>query len=383
MTIPCFPLSLDELENQYSPVPDDRNAAVQLLPLLSRFPKIQIQTAEVRTRPSRSALTADEEEAAIFVDTAFQQELQLIHDLLDLPDFWIADWKTNFDFGGSAYFAEEWLVRIAEAQINRGQVAAGISRLIDAFKLADIPGKTPGSIAPLLKLYRCDQAAKAAEVLVNLRPLPRQALDSLDRQVESLLERHDVARSIQYGLLFEDSIFNQKNGRYKSVRPKLFLENLQWRFRDFFYVISGRSTADRLDLLRLNSTHLELAKRSTSELIGSWTLPEGGAPLPPLRPKWDPYGSLRGLSSQRWIWIRREAVLRTRALLTHVALAVERYRRDHQEQPPDSLDALVPNYLSAVPADSFGNGPLHYQRLPSAFASTVSAPTSGTTVACR
>lgn len=46
---------------------------------------------------------------------------------------------------------------------------------------------------------------------------------------------------------------------------------------------------------------------------------------------------------------------------------MERYRRDHPEQPPDSLDALVPNYLTAVPTDPFGNGPLHDQRLPVGF----------------
>ena len=365
LTAQGVPLSLEELENEYSPVPDGRNAAFQLVPILSRFP--QIRSPESGSSRPRSALAADEKVTALGVEAAFQQELHLIHELLSLPDFWVPGWKTNLDFCGPAFLTEEWLLRIAEVQIDRGQVAAGISSLVDAFKLADIPYKTPGSIVPLLKLYRCNQAAKAVEILVNSRPLPRQALDSLDGQVEPLLDRHDVARSIQYGLLFAEWIFNQKNGVYKSAGPRPFPEALQRRFGDWSYVMIGRRTADRLDLLRANSAYLELSKRSTSELIGTWTLPGGGAPLPPLRPKWDPYGSLHDSSLQTWIWIRREAVLRTRALLTHVGLAVERYRRDHQEQPPDSLDALVPNYLSAVPTDPFGNGPLHYQRLPAGF----------------
>jgi hypothetical protein len=44
-----------------------------------------------------------------------------------------------------------------------------------------------------------------------------------------------------------------------------------------------------------------------------------------------------------------------------VVLAVERFRRAHQGQPPVSLDALVPQYLKAVPDDPFDGKPLKYR----------------------
>jgi hypothetical protein len=44
-----------------------------------------------------------------------------------------------------------------------------------------------------------------------------------------------------------------------------------------------------------------------------------------------------------------------------VAVAVERYRRDHGRWP-DPLDALVPKYLAAVPKDPQDGKPLRYQR---------------------
>ncbi len=43
------------------------------------------------------------------------------------------------------------------------------------------------------------------------------------------------------------------------------------------------------------------------------------------------------------------------------ALAIERFRRAHDGQPPSSLDALVPEYLSAVPQDPFDGKPLKYR----------------------
>ena len=58
----------------------------------------------------------------------------------------------------------------------------------------------------------------------------------------------------------------------------------------------------------------------------------------------------------RWglnLGIRRVAI---------TALAVERYRRAHGGAAPDSLDALVPAFMPAVPMDPFSGKPLVYKR---------------------
>ena len=53
------------------------------------------------------------------------------------------------------------------------------------------------------------------------------------------------------------------------------------------------------------------------------------------------------------------ADIRTRATLVHTAVAVERFRRKHGA-PPSSLDALVPDYLPAIPRDARTGDPLSY-----------------------
>ncbi|HEY2951688.1 MAG TPA: hypothetical protein VGK40_03840 [Verrucomicrobiae bacterium] len=45
------------------------------------------------------------------------------------------------------------------------------------------------------------------------------------------------------------------------------------------------------------------------------------------------------------------------------ALGVERYRLAHQGRLPESLAALVPNYLKEVPVDPFDGKPIRYKRL--------------------
>jgi hypothetical protein len=44
-----------------------------------------------------------------------------------------------------------------------------------------------------------------------------------------------------------------------------------------------------------------------------------------------------------------------------IAIAVERYRRAHQEQLPSDLAALVPAYLDALPIDPYSGAPMRYK----------------------
>jgi hypothetical protein len=52
---------------------------------------------------------------------------------------------------------------------------------------------------------------------------------------------------------------------------------------------------------------------------------------------------------------------------SRVAVAVERYRRDHQNALPAALADLVPAYLASLPADPATGGPLIYRRTADAY----------------
>jgi len=50
---------------------------------------------------------------------------------------------------------------------------------------------------------------------------------------------------------------------------------------------------------------------------------------------------------------------RRQAALT--AIAVERFRLEHEGQLPETLAEIVPGYLSAIPLDPFDGKPLRYR----------------------
>ena len=61
--------------------------------------------------------------------------------------------------------------------------------------------------------------------------------------------------------------------------------------------------------------------------------------------------------------LEREAAAVAELRAGQSAIAVERYRLAHGGALPSSLDALVPQFLAAVPADPFDGKPLHYKPL--------------------
>ena len=47
----------------------------------------------------------------------------------------------------------------------------------------------------------------------------------------------------------------------------------------------------------------------------------------------------------------------------HAALAIERYRLEHDDQLPPTLDVLVPGFLDRVPQDIYAAAPLRFRKL--------------------
>ena len=130
---------------------------------------------------------------------------------------------------------------------------------------------------------------------------------------------------------------------------------------DSFYVASGMMKADLNHYLEGMEHLLSVAGTldSTSKAVrdsldadlnsrsGAWAHPLSGMVL-------------SGLSRVVGKELRHVATMRC----AQTACAVERYRRSHAEQLPETLDALVPTYLSKVPEDPMDGHPLRFRKLP-------------------
>ena len=65
--------------------------------------------------------------------------------------------------------------------------------------------------------------------------------------------------------------------------------------------------------------------------------------------------------------VHRDTEDRAKARIAQTVLAIERYRLAHAGQLPDSVDALVPAYLPAIPSDPFDGKPLRFKRRQSGY----------------
>jgi hypothetical protein len=62
--------------------------------------------------------------------------------------------------------------------------------------------------------------------------------------------------------------------------------------------------------------------------------------------------------------IKKEATLAARLRSAEVALAVERYRLNHQGTLPASLEEVAPRYIHKLPSDPYNGGALQFKQLP-------------------
>lgn len=65
--------------------------------------------------------------------------------------------------------------------------------------------------------------------------------------------------------------------------------------------------------------------------------------------------------------VAKEARCMAQLRCTATGIALERYRKAHNGQYPDSLDALVPAFMPAVPLDPFDGKPLRFAKRPTGY----------------
>jgi len=108
------------------------------------------------------------------------------------------------------------------------------------------------------------------------------------------------------------------------------------------------------ELFRLQTECVEASKAPPEELLSRLQEIKAKAP------KLDPFSSLWLPTYEKFVrvFLRNQARLRC----SYVAFAVERFRRSHGRWP-DSLAALVPEFLKELPADPYTGLPLRFRRL--------------------
>jgi hypothetical protein len=178
-------------------------------------------------------------------------------------------------------------------------------------------------------------------------------------RVQQAIDASDVSAALSRDLMAERVIFIRQFWRYYGVDASS-PENFHFRFWSPLQAATRPWLTHQLvSELRLRAQLIHAAKqpwRQRQDILGSIVRQAPGPARPLQRPA---AGLSAAVLMDTDIPMTDERVAFTSA--SRVALAIERYRREHQQTLPSTLADLVPAFLDEVPADPYADATLLYK----------------------
>ena len=353
------PLSLPELDAWYAE--PEQNAAPLILRAAELLKELdpQDRTAKLWKALEEEANSQTPELLAADITAhvaALLPVLTMLREAAEIPD---ARFPIDIHSGSSVSLGHlkplQKMVQLAvlasEDALHRGDLVAAANFVMLALRTAQHTKTEPTHMSHLTSIVGYDAAVNSLERLLSSASLPSISLSQLSQE----FGRPDIQNHFQHAMIGErtmscsdvDSMFTRKafakmpellHRLLESQEFQIFAEPIVLREKRavllyFRQLLSIRPT----DWTAYRKSGLQWRRRTFTP-ISLMLLPFISLSVP--------------------FSTRSEAGLRS----AQVAIAVERYRSDH-DILPDSLDLLVPAYLPTVPEDPFDGNPLRYKRL--------------------
>ena len=347
------PLTLEELDRFYAAVPDGENAARVYAKAEKAFQPDAAAEAVLpfmgKTRTPEGAWPEDLLNRAERYLTANAETLALLHEAGRMPRCRhdVDMRKAASDpFGHTKALRN--LGRLLELQTaveaRRGRCGEALESVHAMLGLARSCKKEPLFLVQLVRILFQDRAMASLFAILNAGGADEPALAAAQRRISEEIAEDDFPLM---GLVGERcavvDAFQSKGGRFRQVGGLYRVLGLQEGDLCAFLDISGRLCElaaapypDRLQTARFCDG--EAMKLSRMRVLTRLMLPS--------------------LSTV----VRKGAPSHARLQLGLAAVAVERYRLKHGGLP-ESLDALVPEFLDAAPLDPFDGQPIRFKRL--------------------
>lgn len=391
------PITLAELQAKYPPIPDAQNAAVALLAVWeeedpafwqayldgeappsgrhypSYDPALPYLGANARRIPRTGPLPSNSLAAAEAYLKANADHLARVHAALQRPHF---RFPVKIEDGPDALLPHLSQLRIEAENFEiaallaseRGDKPAAIPALHDTARSGQILAEEPIFLSQLVRRACLEITLNSVEQLLSRQSLTKEELD----QLQSLLDQINLRGVARSALIderpFSLSVFNPdvmaralRNNSSEDGTDSP--EQTAHRLRIGYSALQMLGFWDRDRRLMLQTFHgaIELAGQETPESLTNFDALFEAASQEARKfpPKIFSAMLLPALQRVPLRFATFEA--RRRAAL--VALAVERYRLDHQDRIPDTLEALVPDYLPAIPSDPLDGQPIRFSKL--------------------
>ena len=275
---------------------------------------------------------------------------------------------------------------------DRGQKEDACADVWAMIQLADFLAKEPVLSRQWIRLRICRSAIEDMEQLAATGNLPPAWNRKFAGRLAALNPAGDLARDVSAAGVMGGEVYFEGilNGRisFSTISPSTswgFPENFGdqiWygfpgvvrseyaSYLDWHRQVSAAIAEPGISLMALDQRLQDVAAGITPnrKILGK-LLPDASAMIKkgagpssrPLSVAWGPSqewsrSSLGGMIRETWSF-------ETNIAVAQVGLALDRYRADKGDYPP-ALAALVPEYLSSVPADVVAGNPLNYDRVP-------------------
>lgn len=372
---------LHELEARRRFIPDAENAALQVLEtsslLPTPWPDWRLYVTGQNSAAAKALQTGlDDLEPPIQLND--QQIIALRGELVraaaalekagPLADLTTGRFASNWSKAGNTllthhldvYHVAELLTLAATFRSQEHDLEGALSCCRQALNLSRAIGDEPILISQAYRVGRRRSALRALERTLAQGQVSEQSLAGVQR----LLERDEAEPLFLCGLRGSRASLDEWLDRLQKgqIDGQQFRDSLQGRtgpkraptLDDMkFWWDVGSVQNNRAVLLRYMNRAVEIAKLPVEQQaaqIEQLNASIDGLPL-----------LAQMLCRNLWVvgqdWQLTNAEMRGGIVM----LAVERFRLDHGRWPT-SLAVLVPNYLPEVPADPYGEGPLHFRR---------------------
>lgn len=391
------PLTLAELKAKYPPIPDEENAAAAFLELWQGedpvywlafengerpLPERETETydpalpylgSEAHRMPRVSPLNTNSLAAAESYLNAKSAYLDQVRTALRRPRF---RFPINFEPGSETLLPHLPMLR-AEAQnfhiaalmaAERGNKGDAIANMGDAAHIGQLLTDEPILISQLVRVACLSLVLEGAEQLLSRQILAAEELEKLRLLIEQLslpgAARMALVSERPFSLCAFDPEIAARvatNGSFgsESENSEQTARSVRAGFR-FLHSI-GYLERDRYLMLETFSQAIPLAEKETPESLQKLEtlFDEAESKARKFPPKLFSAMMLPLLKKVPAKFASFEA--RRRSAL--VALAVERFRLEHEGRTPEQPGDLVPAYLPAEPMDPFDGRALRFRRL--------------------
>jgi hypothetical protein len=253
-------------------------------------------------------------------------------------------------------------------QSHQTNVPAAVQSIITAFALADSLGNEPILVSQYVRMYAVEQAVSALSWVLSEHPLSREQLADLNVKIAAAESagREGFFRALVGERVCGISFFAMTFKDMAQLGPPGFpegpagLEALTFQL----YRASGIRHRDFSLYLETMEHFISSAARSSPESLAEFELAERQF-NEELRSGLNQFAVL----SRMLLVPMGKASLKaanSAALLrcAQIALGMERFRNEHSQNFPATLDELAPTYLYKLPADPYDGSEPHCDRLP-------------------